>query len=171
MRIGAESVRWERECLKKCKYPRYLTDNGDILNNYNMPFRKEKIESGILYHVYNRGNNKENIFFDEENYAYFHRLLHKYSQEYQIEVQVYCYLPNHYHLLLRIGDDNTLSDMMRKWILAYTKAINKRYNRVGHLFQDRYKIKRVDSVEYFLHLSRYIHTNPFFASLVTTIKD
>jgi len=141
-----------------------------FLKNNIVPFRKEKIESGSLYHVYNRGNNKDKVFFEEDNYLYFHRLLHKYSQEYRIKVHVYCYMPNHYHLLVRIGDDNKLSDMMRKWILAYTKAINKRYNRVGHLFQDRYKIKKVDSIEYYLQLSRYIHINTFFASLVSSIN-
>ena len=65
-------------------------------------------------------------------------------------------MPNHYHLLVQLTDDD-LSHSMQAFALAYTKAVNKRYNRVGPFFQGRFQAIHVDRDEYLLHLSRYIH--------------
>ena len=75
-------------------------------------------------------------------------------------------MPNHYHLLIYLNNNN-FSELMQKLALSYTKAINKRYKRVGSLFQGRFKSILVDKDEYLLHLSRYIHLNPINAKLVT----
>jgi REP element-mobilizing transposase RayT len=134
-----------------------------------MPYRKFEFRAGEYYHLYNRGNNYQPIFFERENYLYFLRQLRKYLLD-TLVVIAYCLMPNHYHLLVYLKTDN-LSSMMQPFALSYTKAINKRYERVGSLFQGRFQAVHVDRNEYLLHLSRYIHLNPVFAGLVKNPED
>jgi len=93
-----------------------------------MPRRLTPFLSGLYYHIYNRGNNRQCIFFHPENYLYFLRGIKKYVCP-LATVVAYCLMPTHYHLLLRIK-----SALMRLSV-SYTKAINKRFERVGSLFQ------------------------------------
>jgi putative transposase len=131
-----------------------------------MPYRKDHIENNSFYHLYNRGNNKQNIFFEEMNYHYFLDVVKKYFIKGAIHIHAYCLMPNHFHFIIETTSDADVSRFIQHSMIAYVKAINKRYDRVGHLFQDRFKIKNIDSTEYLLHLSRYIHINPVMAGLV-----
>ncbi|HEY4687804.1 MAG TPA: transposase [Anaerolineae bacterium] len=135
-----------------------------------MPYRKIEFRAGEHYHVYNRGNNFQGIFFERENYSYFLRLLCEHLTAEAVDIVAYCLMPNHYHLLVCLKVDN-LSNFMQPFGLAYTKAINRRYHRVGSLFQGPFKAVRVDRDEYALHLSRYIHLNPVSARLVERPED
>ena len=130
-----------------------------------MPYRKEKFSSGAYYHLFNRGVNKEPIFFERENYLFFLRQMRKYFTNEWLIIIAYCLMPNHYHLLVHIKTDE-LSAVVQRFALSYSKAINKRFNRVGSLFQGPFKAVQVDNNEYLLHLSRYIHFNPVDAGLV-----
>ena len=130
-----------------------------------MPYRNVELRAGEHYHVYNRGNNYQSIFFQHENYLYFLRQMRKYLTVDAVEIVAYCLMPNHYHLLVHLKTDE-FSALMQPFALSYTKAINKRYARVGSLFQGRFKAIHVDRDEYLLHLSRYIHLNPVTAGLV-----
>ena len=136
-----------------------------------MPFRRVGLEQGEFYHFYNRGNNKQRIFFERENYHYFLRTFGGYFPEGIAEVCAYCLMPNHYHLLVRLTSDCNYSRLMQYFGIAYVKAMNRRYERCGHLFQGRFKAKLVDSDEYLLHLSRYIHLNPQCSNLVRKAED
>lgn len=135
-----------------------------------MPYRKVELKADHYYHIYNRGNNHENIFFERENYLYFLRQLRKYLTPEIGEVVCYCLMPNHYHFLIYLKDDK-ISEVMQKFLLSYTKAVNLRYNRYGSLFQGRFKAILIDSDRYLLHLSRYIHLNPVQAKLVIHAQD
>lgn len=135
-----------------------------------MPYRPFLFSPGAYYHIYNRGNNKAEIFFERENYLYFLRLLRKYLHEDSVELVAYCLMPNHYHFLVYLITDG-FSKRMQPFLLAYTKAVNNRYNRVGALFQGRFKGKLVEKNEYLLHLSRYIHLNPVIAGLVQKAEE
>ncbi len=130
-----------------------------------MPYRDVKFHAGGYYHLYNRGNNFQLIFLERENYGYFLRQLREYLTPTTVEIIAYCLMPNHYHLLVRLMVDD-LSTLMQPLILSYTKAINRRYARVGALFQGHFKAIEINRDEYLLHLSRYIHLNPVFAQLV-----
>jgi REP element-mobilizing transposase RayT len=142
--------------------------------------------AGECYHVYNRGNDRRRIFFEPENYLFFLRRVRELllgernpadapdfgSPEVRqcCTVVAYCLMPNHYHLLISPTDDQ-FSRHMQRFSISYTKAINKRHDRVGALFQGPFQALQVDRNEYLLHLSRYIHLNPVEAGLVRQAQD
>lgn len=133
------------------------------------------------YHIYNRGVEKRLIFHDREDYTKFLYLLKVYlspvevlHKEYpllrtymannnlngEIDLLAFCLMPNHFHLLVHQKSKDTIVKFMRQVMTAYSKYFNKRHERIGPLFQSVYKGALVDSDEYLLHLSRYIHLNP-----------
>jgi putative transposase len=145
-----------------------------------MPRRALPLLEGEYCHIYNRGNNRQNVFFERENYLFFLQRVRQYligesqtsqtsevskTSEVWVDVVAYCLMPNHFHLLIRPNDDQ-LSRRMQRFLISYTKAMNKRYDRVGALFQGQFQAVVVDRDEYLLHLSRYIHLNPVMAGLV-----
>jgi putative transposase len=130
-----------------------------------MPRRPISLQVGNFYHIYNRGNNRQLIFFERENYIYFLQLVRRYLIANSVDIVAYCLMPNHYHFLVYLRDE-TLSDAMKLLSLAYTKAINKRFDRSGVLFQGRFHSIHVTETDYLIHLSRYIHLNPVKAKLV-----
>ena len=129
--------------------------------------KQEILEAGKLYHLYNRGNNKEDIFFEERNYLYFLSLIKKYLVP-VADIYSYCLLKNHFHLLLKIHDEDILRDRMIDKIHlpfsnlfnSYTKSINKARNRTGSLFQEHMHRILVDEESYLKQLVVYIHMNP-----------
>lgn len=125
---------------------------------------------GGCYHLYNRGNNKGLIFFEEENYYYFLEQFKKYVYPY-IEVYAYCLMPNHFHFFIKINEPEGFEKGIKNFFISYAKSINKRYNRVGSLFQGRYKISEVETDYYFTRIITYIHQNPVRANLVKNIYE
>ena len=141
---------------------------------------KTYVENGY-YHIYNRGVEKRLIFQDREDYTKFLYLLKVYlsppeklqkefpllknnlvqnNLNHEIKLLCFCLMPNHYHLLVKQNAKNSIVKLMKQVSNAYTSYFNKRHERVGPLFQGRYKGVIVESDEYLLHLSRYIHLNP-----------
>ena len=158
---------------------------------YNAAMSKPiPLQFGETYHIYNRGNNRERLFFEAENYRYFLTLYAKYIEP-VAETYAYCLLGNHFHLLVRIKteveqgqepqEDQTRrvfetlrvsdpaevsehrvlqpSQQFSNLFNAYTKAINKRYQRSGSLFEHPFERIRVHSDAYFQQLVIYIHQN------------
>ena len=130
-----------------------------------MPRRTVPLVKDHYYHLYNRGVNRALIFFQDDNYAFFLRQLREYITSKDACLLAYVLMPNHYHLLIQAQTDD-LSHAMQLLGISYTKAINRRFKRVGPLFQGAFRAKEVDSDEYLLHLSRYLHLNPVRAGLV-----
>jgi len=130
-----------------------------------MPRRaRQKSESGI-YHIILRGINRQNIFEDEEdNYRFLQTLMH-YTEISGYELYAYCLMGNHVHLLLRV-DKEPLEQILRRVCGSYVYWYNRKYERIGNLFQDRFKSEPVEDDPYFLTVLRYIHQNPFKANLV-----
>src|SRR3972149_8647983 len=142
-----------------------------------MPARhsiKQFIENGY-YHLYNRGVEKRKIFLDQEDYGVFLGYLKQYleppkgsdplmiktrSLEKEIDLLAYCLMPNHFHLLVKQSTRIGITKFIRAVCTNYAMYFNKKYDRVGTLFQGRYKGALVDNDAYLLHLSRYIHLNP-----------
>ncbi|NEP16125.1 MAG: transposase [Leptolyngbya sp. SIO4C1] len=135
-----------------------------------MPRRKVAFTPGQYYHLYNRGNNRQKIFFERENYLFFLRQFRRYLAAKTLYVSAYCLMPNHYHFLVRLREEN-LSQKMQAFTLSYTKAINRRYRRCGSLFQGRFQAIHVAKEDYLFTLTRYIHLNPVKAKLVQRPED
>lgn len=117
-------------------------------------------QKGSYYHVYNRGNRKQNIFISPRDYERFLKRMKEYKNEFNITILGYCLMPNHFHFLLRQDTDIPLTSFMLRLGTSYAKYFNIKYDQVGSLFQDRFKAKLVETDEYLLQLSRYIHRNP-----------
>jgi putative transposase len=149
----------------------------------------------LYYHIYNRGNNRERIFFEPDNYVYFLKKIKEYLVPIA-DVLVYCLMPTHYHIVARVRETQTsefsensevwgasqisglskpkpspISTAMMKLSVSYTKAINKRFQRVGVLFQGQFQAKPVLTSEYLLNLCRYIHGNPVKDGIVADITQ
>ena len=135
-----------------------------------MPRRQVIFQADNYYHIYNRGNNRQPIFFERDNYLYFLRQFKKHLIPHSVDIIAYCLMPNHYHLLTRLKTDR-FSKPMQAFSLSYTKAINKRHQRSGSLFQGRFQAIHVYEEEYLLNLTRYIHLNPVKANLVEKAED
>jgi len=133
--------------------------------------RPHRIEfPGALYHIINRGNNKNPTFLDEMDYKVFLKFLYEIKKEKNFILYCYCLMPNHFHFLLETIHE-PLSKIMQMFLSSYSHYFNKRHNKVGHLFQDRYKAIICDKENYFLALLRYIHLNPVRAKLTDNPDD
>ena len=121
--------------------------------------------NGAVYHVTSRGNTRQAIFLTEEDFADFLRVLCSVVKRYRFLLHAYCLVNNHYHLMIETPEGN-LSKGMRQLNGLYTQRFNQRHQRVGHLFQGRYKAILVDKDNYLLTLCRYVVLNPVRASIV-----
>ncbi|MBN8655380.1 MAG: transposase [Anaerolineae bacterium] len=142
-----------------------------------MPRREIPFVPDQYYHFYNRGNNRQVVFMERENYVYFLKGIKRYLRG-RVEVIAYCLMPTHYHLLVKVVGVNQTSEVfktsevstpgvskqvslaMQKFLISYTKAINKRFDRTGALFQGQFQAKPVTTYKHLLTLCAYIHANP-----------
>jgi len=133
--------------------------------------RKTRIEfPGAFYHVLSRGNNRQEVFQDEQDYRIYLRRLEKYREQYKFILYAFVLMPNHVHLLIETGHTN-LSKIMQGIQQSYTSYYHKKYKSVGHLFQGRYKAILCQRDAYLLELVRYIHLNPVRSGLVESLED
>ncbi|MDA3912250.1 MAG: transposase [Bacteroidales bacterium] len=133
--------------------------------------RSWRIEfDGALYHVLSRGNEQQKIFADDQDRELFLELIGEMSTRFDIDVFAYVLMGNHYHLLLKTHRAN-LSKSMQWFGANYTRKYNIRHKRSGHLFQGRFKNFLIESPEYLLRLSCYIHRNPLRAKMVKRLAD
>lgn len=133
----------------------------------------EVLKPGHFYHIFNKGNNDELLFIEEDNYNYFLSLIKKHLLS-VCDIYSYCLLSNHFHLLVRTKDeieDAKISQAFSNLFNAYSKAFNKKYNRTGSLFKVRFKRKLVTNETYLKQLIVYINLNPIYHRLVNTISE
>lgn len=142
--------------------------------------RKFDFSVGEFYHIYNRGNNKSNIFLNDSDRKRFQKLLYLCNSEKPVvfktiqgvpldkiergrtivSVGAYCLMSNHFHLLLREEKEGGISMYVEKLLTAYSMYFNKKTERTGKLFEGRFKATHADSDEYLKYLFSYIHLNP-----------
>ena len=144
-----------------------------------MSLRKIPFVKGEYYHIYNRGNSKRAIFHDRIDYERFLKLLFLSNSRENFKVKlsekdiynldrrnpivsigVYCLMPNHFHLLLTQKEDGGISKFMQKLSTGYSMYYNIKYDRVGTLFEGKFKSEHVDEDNYLKYLFSYIHLNP-----------
>lgn len=146
-----------------------------------MSIRKTNLVSGEYYHIYNRGNSKQKIFHDNEDYFRFMSLLFacnsinnfragtlaKEESPYDFErkkrivsIGSYCVMPNHFHILIMQKEERGISKFMQKLSTAYSMYYNKKYKRTGGLFEGKFKAEHAKNDRYLKYLFSYIHLNP-----------
>ncbi len=131
----------------------------------------DKFILGNIYHVYNRGVDRQRIFYSERNMTFFLIHLAKYFAKEKVSLYAYCLMPNHYHLLIKITQPEFGRKVMQPLMTSYAKAINRQQNRVGPLFQGSFRTKMMPSYEVTIYASKYIHLNPVKAKLVNHPRD
>lgn len=159
-----------------------------------MPARLTPLVNEFYYHIYNRGVNRRQIFVNKHDYIHALNIIKFYnyvdypirfskfkllsldqrreiwgrlvnSQRY-VDIISYCLMPNHFHLLVKQNIDNGISKFMSNFQNSYTRYFNVKNDRTGHLLQGQFKAKKIDSDEQLLHVSRYIHLNPYSSAVV-----
>ncbi len=143
-----------------------------------------QFDQGHLYHIYNRGNNSQVLFFERENYLFFLSKIRKYLHP-LVDILAYCLMPNHFHLLIYVPeiasskhsecDSKSRPELINKNIgiilSSYTRAINKKHGRTGSLFQSKTKAKNLSNPDYAFTCFHYIHQNPLSAGLVNLMEE
>ncbi len=130
---------------------------------------REHCES-CAYHVVLRGINRQDIFYDENDFQRFLETLEQKKSEKQFEVYGYCLMSNHVHILIREKNDK-ISRIMSRIGTSYAWWYNRKYGRSGHVFQGRYGSECVEDDTYLLTVVRYIHNNPVKAKMVSAAED
>lgn len=120
---------------------------------------------GAYYHITTRGVGRQNIFFEESDRQIFLEILKKLSKRWGLIIHGYCLMSNHYHLEVEVPEGN-LSRSMQWLNQVYAGHVNRTRDRVGHLFQGRFKSVLVEAETYLHVLTRYIHLNPVRAGIV-----
>jgi REP element-mobilizing transposase RayT len=136
-----------------------------------MPARNTIFVPHGYYHIYNRGSEKRAIFLSDRDYQNFRFRLEKTAEKYDTDVLVYCLVPNHFHLLLHQKPMGSIQQFLHALQLGHAKFFNTKYERVGPLFQNRFKAKSVETDEYLLQLSAYIHRNAPASKNAKNIHD
>lgn len=127
--------------------------------------RRVRINIAGCYHIINRGVEKRNVFLEKEDKDKFLEILCKEFEIYDAILHSYILMDNHYHLLIQTNKSN-LSDLMRQVNSKYAMYFNKKYDRVGHLWQDRFKSWYIQNENYLWVLFKYIELNPIKANIV-----
>lgn len=130
--------------------------------------KRVKSKTGV-YHVMMRGNERKEILRDVEDKDKFINIVLEKKQISGYELYAYCIMNNHVHLLIKEGEP--LSKLMKRINVSYAYYYNKKYDRVGHVFQDRYKSEPIEDEGYLLAALRYIHNNPVKAKITNTCKE
>ena len=131
-----------------------------------MPRISRAVAKGYPHHIIQRGNNKESVFFDDEDRNQYLSLLKKYSEKWSAPVLAYCLMSNHVHLMVKPLSDDSLYKMMQGLTLCYTQYVNRKYQRTGRLWESRYHSCIVDKEQYLWAVARYIEQNPVRAKIV-----
>ncbi|MDR7871166.1 MAG: transposase [Tissierellaceae bacterium] len=137
---------------------------GDTMARY----AREKSSTGI-YHVMLRGIDKRNIFMDEEDREKFVDCIIKAKRAGNFELYAYCLMDNHVHLLIK--EDEEIGTSIKRITVGYVSWHNKKHERTGHLFQNRFRSESVETESYLVTVLRYIHQNPLKAGMVRELKD
>ncbi len=140
--------------------------------------KQDVLEPGFVYHIFNRGNNKENLFLEQKNYSYFLTKVRFYLAP-LCDIYAYCLMPNHFHLIVRIKESNyTIGKSQRELCQpfsnlfnSYTTSINQSYGRTGSLFQEHFHRERITRENYFRNAFIYVHTNPVHHKFVAHFME
>ena len=120
-----------------------------------------------MYHIILRGNDKIDIFYDNQDRKMFFKVMKITKEKFKYNIYSYCLMNNHIHMVIKIKDE-FLSKALQSLEIRYSAYFNKKTNRTGHLFQNRFFSKKIEDLNYFLTVCKYIHRNPEKANIEKT---
>ena len=132
-----------------------------------MPRQPREYSKSKIYHIMYKGIDGQDIFYDENDKLDFLEKLLENKKEFKFKIFSYCLMNNHVHLVIGIEAEN-LSNAMKSLSLKYVLYFNKKYERSGPLFQNRFNSKCIENQKYFLDVCRYVHQNPEKAGICKT---
>ena len=135
-----------------------------------MPRPLRPIDENLIYHVINRGNNRQKVFRKRGDFVAFLAALAELKQRKPFQLYGYCLLDNHFHLLLR-PTGATISRIMQSLLVSHTQRYHRHYHSGGHVWQGRFKSPVIQNDEYLLTVLHYIEANPLRAELVCRADD
>lgn len=141
---------------------------GEVIN---MPRGSRLLISNVCYHIIQRGNQKQNIFLEDADFEKYLEILLHYKRKYYFKLYAYCLMPNHIHLIAEVNKVNDLAKIMQGIALTYTLWFNKKYGKVGHLWQGRFKNMIIQKDRYLIDCLNYIEYNPLRAKLTSSPID
>lgn len=127
--------------------------------------RYKRYAKGLIYHIYNRGNGKQNIFREENDYRFYLNQLKENLKKHNVSLLCYVLMPNHIHLVVKQETEEPIYKFISSLHTSYSIYFNKKYKHTGHVFQDRFKQVIIENDEQLVCLSKYIHLNPIEAGL------
>lgn len=133
-----------------------------------MPRIPRACTDGHVLHILNRGNGRSTVFHDDADYRAFLHQLEEGLQRFPVDVHAFVLMPNHFHLVVRPGSAETLSDWMQWWMTSQVRRHHQRYETSGHIWQGRFKSFPIQEDEHFLGVARYVLLNPVRAHLVAS---
>lgn len=125
----------------------------------------------VCYHVINRGNQKQPIFLASEDYEKYLEVVKHYKKKYGFSLYAYCLMPNHVHLIIEVKNPQDLAKIMQGLTQTYAIWFNKKYQKVGRLWQGRFKSLVIEKDRYLLDCLKYVELNPLRAEIVTRPGD
>ncbi|MFA5778738.1 MAG: transposase [Elusimicrobiota bacterium] len=131
-----------------------------------MPRRARFTVENGTYHIMLRGNNRANIFKNDDDFSYFLELLKDNKEKYGLKIYHYVLMDNHVHIIIWSPDGASLSAAMKRITVTYTRYYRKLYKGIGHFFQDRFKSFLIQEGKYLLECGRYVELNPVRADMV-----
>lgn len=126
---------------------------------------------GFAYHIINRGNNRQDVFRDEDDFVTYLNTIKKFKEKYSFKLYGYCLMDNHTHLIIEPTTPNTLSKIVQSITLSHIRLYHSKYSSSGHLWQGRFKNPIIQTDEYLLQCLKYIELNPLRANVVTSPEN
>lgn len=136
-----------------------------------MPRIPRKLFETNYFHVITQGINKSFIFKEEEEIKYYIKMMYELNKEYDLSIIAYCIMNNHAHILIQINKIEQLSKFMQRLNMKYGIYYNKKYNRVGFVFRNRYKSEGIYSKDHLYNCIKYIYDNPVKAGICKTASE
>ena len=126
---------------------------------------------GLIYHIINRGNDRQVIFVEADDYRHYLNTIQRYKKKYRFELFAYCLMTNHVHLLIKTTEHGSVSKIMQSITVAHTRWYNYKYQRCGHVWQGRFHSPVVSEDDHMLTVMQYIEQNPLRAKMIHRISD
>lgn len=135
-----------------------------------MPRHQRILSETGTYHIMMRGNKRKNLFRSDDDKKQFLQILYDKKKETGFTVYAFCLMDNHIHMLIKASEES-LATTMKRINASYAVYFNQKYQRVGHLFQDRFKSEPIENDQYLMAVVRYIHNNPVKAGIVISLEQ